>query len=167
MSKNTGNPDGRPTDYTKELGEQICELISNSEKGLHTLRKEHPKIIPGITTLFRWLDTYEDFRKSYSRAREAQAEFMRDSILEIADNSDEDRLRVTTKPCDKNGSIQIIEENKEFVNRSKLRVDTRLKLMAKLWPKVYGLQAEKGEPEDTKAVVIKIVYDSPTKTDED
>lgn len=153
MGKTTGNPNGRPSDYTTEKAENICALISNSEKGLNTLKKENPTLFPDIVTLFRWLDKHEDFRKLYARAREAQAEYMRDSVLSIADDSSDDNLEM----CNKAGEVVAIKENREFVNRSRLRCEVRLRLMGKLYPKVYGMDSEKNREETKDSSVIIVV----------
>lgn len=120
---------GRPTKYSPELADKICEEIATSEKGLHHICKSNN--FPSASTILRWLteDDKKDFRDKYTRAREAQADYMAEQILEIADNSDNDTI-VT-----KNG---IIIQNSEYINRSRLRVDTRKWLMSKLAPKKYG-----------------------------
>jgi hypothetical protein len=151
MTKLKVNLGGRPTDYSIEIAEYICEKISNSEKGLRTLREEDPNF-PGLTTIFRWLDLHEEFRKLYARAREAQAEYMRDTVLVIADDSGDDALEIRNK----DGDVVGVKENREFVNRSRLRVETRLKLMAKLYPKVYGQDSEKLN-EDKKDPTVTII----------
>lgn len=54
---------------------------------------------------------------------------MAEDILEIADNSSQDEIETP------DGRIVV---NNEFIQRSRLRVDTRKWLMAKMKPKVYG-----------------------------
>lgn len=119
---------GRPTDYTPELGEKICLAISTSEMGLHRLKKLHPDWFPDVSTIFYWIAKHEEFSKQYTRAKEIQAELIFEKIIEISDDSSGDEM-VT-----KEGAI----ENREFVNRSKLRVDSRKWQLSKLLPKKYG-----------------------------
>lgn len=69
-----------------------------------------------MQTILRWLNASEAFRGQYMRAREAQADYWADQIIDISDLSDDD----------------------ENVNRSRLRVDTRKWLMARMAPKKYG-----------------------------
>lgn len=62
---------GRPSVFTPELAEEICQLImlggSVQEIGAN------PKF-PGETTIYRWLQNDEIFREMYTSAREAQAD---------------------------------------------------------------------------------------------
>ena len=72
---------------------------------------------------------HEDFMDQYARAREAQAEARADEIVDIADDGSGD---FTT---DKDGKEIVSHEN---VQRSRLRVDARKWVAAKLLPKKYG-----------------------------
>lgn len=122
---------GQPTKFTQEIADKICEEISTSNKSLRTICKEL-KIT--TTTVLRWLnnDDIKEFRTQYARAKEEQADFLAEEILEIADDSSRD-----TKTIEKNG--QIVEvENTEWINRSKLRVEARKWVASKLKPKKYG-----------------------------
>lgn len=120
---------GRPTDYTEELADKICVLIATSAKSMKTIGRElgvHP------ATIHRWLNENATFRDKYARAKEDQADFLAEEILDIADDSSND-----TKVVNKNGEV-IEVENTEWVNRSKLRVDARKWVASKLKPKKYG-----------------------------
>jgi hypothetical protein len=84
--------------------------------------------MPDARSVFRWLAANEDFRQQYARAREAQADFMAEEILQIADDGRNDTYQT---------------DDGEFVNhdviaRSRLRVDARKWLAAKMAPKKYG-----------------------------
>jgi hypothetical protein len=79
-----------------------------------------------------WLSDKPEFSAQYARAKDLQADFMRDSLLPIADDTSGDEL------ITKNGVI----ENREFVNRSKIRIETRMWIMERLSPKKYGKQVE-------------------------
>lgn len=125
MAKNKG---GRPSKYTPELAERICLAISNSTKGLHSICKENSGF-PCSDTIFTWLKDHKEFSEQYARAREIQADLLATEILEIADDSSNDTL-VTDKGRE--------YENKEWTNRSRLRVDSRKWLASKLAPKKYG-----------------------------
>jgi hypothetical protein len=61
-----------------------------------------------------------------------QADTMMDEVLEIADDGTNDFMTITK------GDVSYEVENKEWTSRSKLRVESRLKLMALLAPKKYG-----------------------------
>lgn len=114
--------------YSEALIDRMCSEIETSEKGLHAICKNPD--YPSVSLFMRWLsDGKHPFAvERYTRAKQLQAEYMEEQLLKIADDSSEDAI-MTEKG---------IIENKEFVNRSRLRVDTRKWLMAKLMPKKYG-----------------------------
>jgi len=124
---------GRPTLFTPELAERICEEIAESSKGLHFICKENEDF-PNKSTVLRWLAIPEnsDFRDQYARAREAQADKLAAEILAISDDGTHDTMTVYI------GDVTKEVEDKEWVNRSKLRVDARKWLASKLAPKKYG-----------------------------
>lgn len=125
---------GRPSIYTEELVNEICETIAHSNRGLayHCSKNEH---WPNPSTIYDWLDDPKkaEFSKRYARAKDTQIEFLMDEILEISDDTSQDTISFT-KP---NGE-EVEMENKEWVNRSKLKVDTRKWIAAHLKPKKYG-----------------------------
>lgn len=121
--------------YTKQVGDAICERIANGE----SLRKIcQDKGMPTKTTVFRWLedDNNQAFRDQYARAREWQAETLMEEAIEIADYSAQDTTTMTVGQGKHAKDIDV--PDKEWIMRSKLRVDTRLKLMGQLAPKKYG-----------------------------
>lgn len=123
---------GRPEKYSKELAEKICIEIATSCNGLHKICSR--KNMPGVSTVFSWLaqDDKKDFLDMYERAKELQAEFLAQEILDIADDGRNDLMTVTY------GDETYERENKEVTGRSKLRVDTRKWIMSKLLPRKYG-----------------------------
>ncbi len=123
---------GRPTKYTKALAGIVCERLAGGESLRAVCRDE---TMPDKATVLRWLgdDDKAEFRDQYARAREAQAEAIADEILEIADDSTNDFME--RKRAD--GPSETVL-NAEHVQRSRLRVDTRKWLLAKLQPKKYG-----------------------------
>jgi hypothetical protein len=69
------------------------------------------------------------FRAQYVRARELQADYWADQIIEIADDSTLDAV------IGEDGRKRTDHDN---IQRSRLRVDTRKWLMARMAPKKYG-----------------------------
>ncbi len=116
---------GAPTKFTDELFESILNDLRYSDKGVVTVCKS-AEINPD--TFYTWLKDSPELADKYARAREGQAEFMADQILAIADDSVNDTIDGEYGPI----------ENKEWVNRSKLRIEARKWLAAKLAPKKYG-----------------------------
>jgi hypothetical protein len=117
--------------------EVICALIARG-KSLVQITSSGIPGVPSYELVMKWLrdDDLTDgkrFIKMYARAREDAADFLADEIIAIADDSSDDELFT-----DEGKRI----ENKEFVNRSKLRVDARKWVAAKLKPRKYGEKIE-------------------------
>ena len=104
---------GRPSDYSAEIADLICERLSEGES-LRAICLDGG--MPNKATVFRWLATHQEFRDQYACAREAMADVLADEIVYIADG--------------KHGG--------EDVSRDKLSVDARKWAASKLKPKVYG-----------------------------
>ncbi len=131
------NPVGRPLEYSQEIALKICSEFSTSSKSLKTICA--PDDMPSVRTVLGWLaegdkengrTEFKEFLHSYTRAKQEQADFLTEEMLEIADDSSQDLARID----DYGNKI----EDKEFTNRSRLRVDTRKWIASKLKPKKYG-----------------------------
>ncbi len=126
------NKGGRPTDYSIELAQEICDAVASSSKGIKALCKENPHF-PDRSNVFVWLRKHPEFQDLYARAKRDQIEVLIDDIIEISDDSSNDTL---TREDKYGESYEVC--NNEWVNRSRLRVDTRKWLASKLVPKLYG-----------------------------
>lgn len=125
---------GRRSSYNKDIATIICERLSLGESLREICREDG---MPTKTTVMRWLADNEnlEFRDQYARARELQAEHWAEEIVEIADDATNDWMMRRNK----DGSDSDVETvNAENINRSRLRVDTRKWLMARMAPKKYG-----------------------------
>ena len=69
---------GRPSKYTPELAERICEAIS---LGQYLGKICEAPDMPHRVTVHRWMDEYPEFATRYARARELQADVMDEDIL--------------------------------------------------------------------------------------
>lgn len=119
----------------------LCDSFVCSSYGLGTIlragflnEKGSQFSLPSYSTIMKWLSEDDALSEKYARAREEQAEFMRDEMLDIADDGRNDWM----EKRDKDGKIIGQTFNKESVQRSRLRIDSRKWLMAKLKPKKYG-----------------------------
>lgn len=121
---------GRPTDFTQDIADAICEHIASGKSLRNYCEMDGT---PGQTTVFRWLAAHEAFREQYARAREAQADAFFDDMLEIADDGRNDFMLKTNAD---GGSVAVVDH--EHIQRSKLRVDARKWMASKLAPKKYG-----------------------------
>jgi len=117
---------GRPTKRTQEVIERIIQGLSEGTP-LTVLCK--PDDMPGVQTVYDWMHGDEQLSVAIARARESGFDQIALDALDIADNSERDTILT-----DKGGEVP----NSEWISRSRLRVETRLKLLAKWDPKRYG-----------------------------
>lgn len=120
---------GRPSKYTPEIVEEICERLSKGEPLAVVCRDEH---MPSDDTVRNWADADESISRAIARARERGFDQIAADCLQIADDSSRD-----VKIVGRDGEEREVCDT-EFVQRSKLRIETRLKLLAKWDPKRYG-----------------------------
>lgn len=121
---------GRPTTYSKEIADSICEGISMGSS-IRTVCA--PESMPAISTFYKWLREHEEFSKQYARACEERTEAMAEDILDIADDGTNDYITRENKD-----GVEYEVVNSDAIQRSRLRVDTRKWLMSKMKPKKYG-----------------------------
>lgn len=128
-------PAGRPSIRTPQIDEEIIDRLSEGETLRSICRDDE---MPGWRTVYRWMDEDVEFSARIACAREVGYDAIGEQALDIADDSAHDtKLTERGVACDT-----------EWVARSKLRVETRLKLLAKWSPKKYG---EKSSMEVTGA----------------
>lgn len=121
---------GRPSDFSAEITAIICERLGLGESLREICRDE---TMPSKSTVMRWLAVQPEFRDQYACAREAQADYFAEEIIEISDDGTNDWME---RRLTDGSTVEV--ENKEVLNRSRLRVDTRKWLMARMAPKKYG-----------------------------
>ena len=88
--------------------------------------------MPDASTVLYWRHTRPEFDKAYLLARESQAEALFEEMLAIADDGSNDWMEKELR----SGRI-ITVLDKEAVQRSKLRLETRRWLLAVMAPKRY------------------------------
>ena len=111
---------GRPTAYTPELGEAICELLAEGKTLKAICRMDDIEVAE--STVRSWaVNPEHPFSALYARAREVGYHKMADDILDIADASETDPGQVA---------------------RDRLRVETRKWKLSKALPKIYGDKLE-------------------------
>jgi hypothetical protein len=126
---------GRPTIFTAKLGTKICERIAEGESVRSIVKDED---MPAASSIFRWLLDHDKkaFWEQYEKARNIQAELMFEELLEIADDSSSD---IETRTNVNGDEYEVA--NHEFIQRSRLRVDTRKWYLSKVLPKKFGDKA--------------------------
>ena len=129
---------GRPTDYSEDLADVICEQIADGDS-LRSICKNDA--MPNRATVFRWLAKNKSFSDQYARAREDQAESYADEITSIADNDSDDA----------------------DVNRDRLRIDARKWVSSKLKPKKYGDRIQHANDPDNPLTSLADAFAASTK----
>jgi hypothetical protein len=117
-------------EYSIETAQAICTEIAGGRSVREICRD--PKM-PSLRSVFTWLAQHEEFRTMYQAARAVQADYIFEEVLEIADDGRND----WTERQLEDGSTAMIP-NKEQVNRSRLRIDTRKWVLARMNAKKYG-----------------------------
>ena len=117
---------GRPSKYTEEITDDICERLAGGESLVSICKDEN---MPSKSTVFNWLDEHKAFLDKYVRAREAQADHLADEIIAIADDGLNDTYEIEPG---------VRGVNHDVIARSRLRVDARKWMASKLAPKKYG-----------------------------
>ncbi len=119
---------GRPSIYSDDVARAICARVADGES-LNTICADDD--MPHRATVFRWLadERHQYFRDLYAEAKRTMADAMAEDILDIADNGTND---YKTGPDGR----KVLDF--DHIQRSRLRVDTRKWLMAKLMPRKYG-----------------------------
>lgn len=125
---------GRPSTYCEDKALEICTRMALGETLAQICRDQD---MPGRATVYRWQESQPGFRVMYQRAREALVEFWADELVDIADDTS---LDTVTKVTPQGREYEATDH--ENIQRSKLRVDTRKWLMAKLRPGQYGDKVE-------------------------
>lgn len=119
-------PRGRPSKFTPGVAKRILDGLANGTP--LTIICESINM-PDSSTVWEWARKDEGFSQAIARARDAGFDRIAMDALEIADQvTDKDTIET------KFGALP----NKEWILRSRLRVETRLKLLAKWDPKRYG-----------------------------
>jgi hypothetical protein len=142
----TEPPKKSASEYTEEIFDEICERMANG-KGLREIC-EDPQM-PNRSTFLRWVEHDTGRQRKYQQAREALMDWYAEDIVTIAWDTSQDTI------LDAKGQPKC---NHEWVNRSRLKVDTLKFLMAKLHPKKYGERLPETEaqrlPDQDKRIVI-------------
>lgn len=124
-----------PLKLTDAKFKRICKALSLSSKGVKFLCKKHNI---SAVSFYNSLHNNPDRLTIYTRAREMQADFLADQIIAIADKGHRDVMRIKELKNADGSKTYVAEENAEFTNRSKLRIEARKWIASKLKPKKYG-----------------------------
>lgn len=114
--------------YTPEDGETICAALAEG----HSLLSICEAMGVSYEAAKRWEHDVPEHATNSRRAREIGCHAIADSTLAIADDARNDWMN-------QHGSDDAgWRANGENIQRSRLRIDTRLRLLGKWLPKIYG-----------------------------
>lgn len=122
----------------------LCERIASSSRSLSSILKEpyNGNSLPDVVTIMAWFREDELLTQQYARAKEQQADYMAEEMIDIADDGRNDYMA-------ENGNTVL---DHEHIQRSKLRIEARKWLMGKLRPKKYGDKLAIGGDDDMPAI---------------
>ena len=139
---------GRPTDYNEVIADLICERVATHTCGLNKLCAMYDDM-PVKSTVNLWRYKHAEFSAFYAQAKLFQADLLAEECLDIADDASGDSridLETGEEVC-----------NTEFIARSRLRIDTRKWLAAKLLPKQYGAIAAEASKTVSDVMIEKFI----------
>jgi hypothetical protein len=130
----------RPSIFTEELASEICRRLSLGESARQICRGDD---MPVMSTLMKWLTESDKiaFSEQYARARDCQADFYADEIIDIADELGEG-----------------VDSN--AINIARLRIDSRKWKVARMSPRKYGdkQQIDHTSSDDSfRPTIIKLI----------
>lgn len=124
-------PPVRSAPYDPDAAEVILGLLAEGRSLKEICRRDD---VPARSTVSLWIaHNIEGFADKYAGARDAQAEHFADEIIEISDDGRNDWIERNVG----DGETIVVADH-EHIARSKLRVDSRKWLMARMAPKRYG-----------------------------
>jgi len=125
---------GRPSKYTPELAAEICERLSAGEPLRQICRDAH---MPHWTQMYEWKARDPELSLRVAQAREAGYDAMAEELLEISDTMHYGETIVE-------GGKNPLITTADMLGHRKLRIETRLKLLACWNPAKYGNKVQVG-----------------------
>ncbi len=114
------------------IRERIIDQMSNGATLSAICRQDG---MPSRRTVYDWIRADADFAKAMDIARDLGADAIAEEALEIADTTEEG---VELEISGEDQKRETKEKRGDMLGHRKLRVETRLKLLAKWHPKKYG-----------------------------
>ena len=148
MSRHFKNPKSHPIglNYDPDIARQMCEQLSEGIPLRQICRQEG---FPAWRTVYDWTAKDANLATAIARARDLGYDALAEECLDIADNATNDWM----ERHDAQGKSVGWQVNGDHIQRSKLRIETRLKLLAKFNPKKYGDKVEvSGDPDKPMTV---------------
>ncbi|HKN45651.1 MAG TPA: hypothetical protein VJW23_17195 [Propionibacteriaceae bacterium] len=131
-----GRRSGVPNYTDEEKDEIIAHVMVNVASGRFVSRvfREDKTTgtgiaMPAVSTFWLWMFENQEFSDKLALARQAGIEALLDEVIDITDNVSNDTV------TDDNGNDRA---NTEWISRSRLRAEYRVKLAQMMKPKTYG-----------------------------
>lgn len=134
---------GRPTTYSDEMAEEICDAIASSPDGVMKQCRANPHW-PAYSTVMLWLSKHKHFSDRYLEARRKQASLVIDGTG--------DMLNDTEYFVDVNG---VKRYDSGTVALAKVKLDFAKWQAEKLSPKLYGASRIEETVDTMKEEVMK------------
>lgn len=131
---------GRPTIYSQELADRICEIVATNPLGYRKLEAMFPEM-PHYSTLLAWRRSKPEFSEQYLNAKRFQAEILVEDIDDLIP-----------------GEIKYYVDDKGFERIDSpsaalvvAKINNRKWTASKLVPKLYGDQKQIEQLQDSNS----------------
>lgn len=144
----------KPLTYTQAKADEICLRLSEGEPLAKICRDDH---LPAVRTVSHWKVDHPGFAKAFKDARENGYDALAAECLRIADTTEDgivEKLEMVTipNPDTEDGpattELRVTERRREdMLGHRKLKIETRMKLLAKWDPARYGDKVQLADAE--------------------
>lgn len=136
-------PAGRPSSYTPETAQIICDLIAHGKSLMQICALES---MPSRETIYQWQKVHPEFADDYAKARIRQADYYFELINAVAFDDSRDVTGELKMP------------NSVAVSRDRLKIDSLKWILGRMDPAKYG---DKVQAEHTGSVGLTLIHDVP------
>lgn len=142
-------PRGRPSTFSQEVADAICDRIANGVPLREICRDDN---MPAWRTVYDWQEANPDFAARIAHARELGEDAIAQECMIIADTP-----QIGTRSVSKATGVEITEA--DMIEHRRLQIDTRLKLLAKWNPRKWGDKMAIGGAPDLPPVSTTSAFD--------
>lgn len=115
--------------FSQKVADEICSRLAEGEPLRQICRDKH---MPSWQAVYQWIEKYEDFARHIARARKLGFDAIAEEALEIADTP------ILGEETEETDDGKTKTKRGDMLGHRKLQVETRLKLLAKWCPQLYG-----------------------------
>ncbi len=121
----------RPIEWTQDKKEKAIQIIFTEMaqgKSLRQILNQDNENMPSRKLFYEWVAKDKELSDHYAKVMDLRSDVLFDEMIDIADDTSNDSVYTETGE----------KVNSEWINRSRLRVDTRKWILSKMNPKKYG-----------------------------